>query len=193
MFKRSARKGYNATEQNWFQLLLKNFCNAISTARRLRSKSLLTLGCVLAFTSFSASGANAGGSASARELDCLATAIYFEARGESEQGQMAVAQVILNRAASGKFPATICGVVYQGESRRDACQFSFACDGVPETKSDGRAWRRAQDIAEKAVAGQDLVSSVQGAIYYHASYVSPYWAPSMSRVATVGQHIFYKG
>ncbi len=129
---------------------------------------------------------------SMRELECLATAIYVAARGESEQGQLAVAQVILNRMASGRYPGTICGVVFQNDHRRNACQFSFACDGLPETKSDQRAWQRAQDLAERAVDGRDLVTSVKSATHYHASYVNPYWAPAMSRVASVGSHIFYK-
>jgi spore germination cell wall hydrolase CwlJ-like protein len=192
VFKRVAQKAVNATEQNWFQLLLKNFCHAISTACDPRSKALLTLGCVLAVTSLPIFGANAAEGVSARELDCLATAIYFEARGEGEQGQMAVAQVILNRAASGEFPGTICGVVYQGESRRNACQFSFACDGIADKVKDRKAWAQAMEIAKKTTSGELYLAEVGDATHYHATYVYPHWAPKMSKITKVGLHVFYR-
>ena len=78
-----------------------------------------------------------------KELWCLATAIYFEARGESYRGQVAVAQVVLNRVKDHRYPDTICGVVFQNQSRRNSCQFSFACDGIPETINDSKSWAQA--------------------------------------------------
>jgi spore germination cell wall hydrolase CwlJ-like protein len=128
---------------------------------------------------------------SAADRHCLATAIYFEARGEPEQGQAAVAQVILNRARSGTYPNTLCGVVYQNRHRRNACQFSFACDGKPDRVSEAKAWARAQRIADEVAGGRIRSSELTTATHYHASYVSPRWAPRMKRLTKIGQHIFY--
>lgn len=130
---------------------------------------------------------------SAKERQCLATAIYFEARGEPQRGQIAVAQVILNRVASGDYPDTICGVVYQNQSRRNRCQFSFACDGKPDTIKEKRAWAVAEEIAREVVIGDVGVAEIAGATHYHASYVSPRWAPRLKRLARIGHHIFYRG
>lgn len=124
---------------------------------------------------------------------CLATAIYFEARGEPAKGQAAVAQVVLNRVRSPNYPDTICGVVYQNQARRNACQFSFACDGKPDRISERKAWELAEKIAADVVAGRQWVAEVATATNYHASSVFPRWAPSMRRLARIGQHIFYKG
>ena len=129
----------------------------------------------------------------AKQRHCLAIAIYFEARGEPARGQAAVAEVVLNRVASPHYPDTICDVVYQNEHRRNACQFSFACDGKPETISENKAWALAKQIAADVIAGRRRVTEVAGATSYHARYVSPYWAASMRRLARIGQHIFYQG
>ena len=128
---------------------------------------------------------------SAKELKCLATAIYFEARGESQSGQAAVAQVILNRTRNAAYPDTVCKVVYQGQSRRNACQFSFACDGKPDTIREKKAWALAQRIAADVAHGRRLRASLATATHYHADYVSPRWAPKLLRLAQIGQHIFY--
>lgn len=127
-----------------------------------------------------------------KELWCLATAIYFEARGESYRGQVAVAQVVLNRVKDHRYPDTICGVVYQNQSRRNSCQFSFACDGVPETINDRTSWAQAEDIASRFTAGQLYLTEVGDATHYHATYVRPAWAPRMSKVTQIGLHVFYK-
>lgn len=127
-----------------------------------------------------------------RERECLANAIYFEARGESRRGQIAVAQVVLNRVRSPDYPDTICNVVYQN-SHKKGCQFSFACDGIPDTITEKAAWARAQAIAEEFTSGRLLLTEVAGATHYHARYVSPKWAPEMQRLARIGQHIFYRG
>ena len=129
---------------------------------------------------------------SEKELWCLATAIYFEARGESYRGQVAVAQVVLNRVKDHRYPNTICGVVFQNQHQRNACQFSFACDGIPETITDRTAWAQAEDIAERFTAGSLYLTEVADATHYHATYVRPAWAPRMTKVTQIGLHIFYK-
>jgi spore germination cell wall hydrolase CwlJ-like protein len=130
---------------------------------------------------------------SEKEKHCLATAIYFEARSESDRGQVAVGQVILNRVESEAFPDTICEVVYQGEERRNACQFSFACDGLPETASNRKAWRKASKIAMEVLGSKNLIGSIRNATFYHANYAEPSWARKMTRLATIGRHVFYRG
>ncbi|SEP83375.1 Cell Wall Hydrolase [Devosia sp. YR412] len=130
--------------------------------------------------------------ANEKELWCLATAVYFEARGESYRGQVAVAQVVLNRVKDHRYPDTICGVVFQNQSRRNSCQFSFACDGIPEVINDSKSWAQAQDIAQRFTAGELYLTEVADATHYHATYVSPAWAPRMTKVTQIGLHVFYK-
>jgi hypothetical protein len=128
-----------------------------------------------------------------REKDCLATAIYFEARGESAMGQRAVAEVILARTAVPGRPKTICGVVYEGSKRRTGCQFSFTCDGVADRVHNRDAWRQAMKIATNVMRTGGKVNAVAGgATFYHADYVSPGWASRMVKVASIGTHIFYR-
>ncbi|GHA30266.1 hypothetical protein GCM10007989_27480 [Devosia pacifica] len=127
-----------------------------------------------------------------KEMWCLATAIYFEARGEIYRGQVAVAQVVLNRVKDRRYPSTICGVVFQNQHRRNACQFSFACDGIPETINDRKSWTQAEEIAEKVVNGELYLAEVNDATHYHATYVRPAWAPRMNKVTQIGLHVFYK-
>jgi spore germination cell wall hydrolase CwlJ-like protein len=103
-----------------------------------------------------------------------------------------VAQVVLNRAASGKYPKTICGVVYQNQQRRNACQFSFACDGKADVKRERKAWKRAQQIADDVASGRQRIAEISTATHYHADYVEPYWAPKMKRLSKIGVHVFYK-
>jgi hypothetical protein len=126
-----------------------------------------------------------------RERRCLAIAIYFEARGEPVRGQVAVGQVIMNRVRSPLFPETICGVVYQGQMH-PGCQFSFTCDGRTDTPRNDEQWALAQDIAKKITKGELWLPEVGYSTYYHANYVSPGWAGSMSRIDKIGRHIFYK-
>ncbi|ODT69521.1 MAG: hypothetical protein ABS75_16560 [Pelagibacterium sp. SCN 63-23] len=127
-----------------------------------------------------------------RELWCLATAIYFEARGESYRGQVAVGQVVLNRVKDQRYPDTICGVVFQNQNKRNACQFSFACDGIPETVTEREPWAQAEDIAAKVTQGELYLTEVGEATHYHATYVRPAWAPRMTKVTQIGLHVFYK-
>ena len=126
------------------------------------------------------------------EENCLARAVYFEARSESELGQLAVAKVILNRVKNPEFPKSICGVVYQGSGRRNSCQFSFACDGLPDDVKSASAWARSKRVAQKALAGDAKVAAVGTATNYHADYVRPKWAKSMKRLIKIGRHVFYE-
>lgn len=130
------------------------------------------------------------------ERDCLAQAIYHEARGESEVGQLAVANVIVNRARSGKFPSTLCGVIYQNADKgRYRCQFTFACDGRDDAPGERRAWARSASLAQNVYAEfatGEAVGAVPGsALYYHTTNVRPNWANTYSAVAQIGSHIFY--
>ncbi len=129
---------------------------------------------------------------SSKEMWCLETAIYFEARGESYRGQVGVAQVVMNRVKHHLYPNTICGVVFQNENQRNACQFSFACDGIPETVTEKDAWAQAEEIAKKVVDGELYLTEVANATHYHASYVHPDWAPRLKRLTKIGEHIFYR-
>jgi hypothetical protein len=126
-----------------------------------------------------------------RASDCLTAAVYYEARSESDEGQRAVAQVVLNRVRDRAFPRSICGVVYQGSTRSTGCQFSFTCDGSLNHPIEPRAWARARAVATGALAGL-VYAPVGSATFYHANYVSPWWAGSMKQVASIGAHIFYR-
>ncbi|NBD29801.1 MAG: cell wall hydrolase [Alphaproteobacteria bacterium] len=122
---------------------------------------------------------------------CLAEAIYFEARGESVRGQIAVAEVILNRARSARFPDTVCDVVYQGRHRRNACQFSYACDGAPERFDERDAYDRAQRLAAH-LFDEGRAGLARGAEFYHAVTVQPSWAEKLHQVARIGEHVFLR-
>ncbi|HEY8572177.1 cell wall hydrolase [Phenylobacterium sp.] len=125
------------------------------------------------------------------ELDCLTTAVYYEARGETVQGQAAVAQVVMNRVKHPAFPKSVCAVVFQGSQRRTGCQFSFACDGSMRARREAKAWARARKIASRTLAGVAL-ADVGSATHFHTTAVAPAWGPQMRRVAQVGLHVFYR-
>jgi spore germination cell wall hydrolase CwlJ-like protein len=130
------------------------------------------------------------------EKNCLAMAVYFEARSETTLGQYAVATVILNRVKSPHYPSTVCGVVYQGASRPNACQFSFACDGKSDLPEAGRAWQKALAVSALALSGEKEIESEElqifsTATHYHTDYVEPVWSKSLSRLTKIGHHIFY--
>ena len=130
----------------------------------------------------------------ARERQCLAEAIYFEARSEKRVGQLAVADVILNRVKSSIYPDSICDVVYQGSERETGCQFSFTCDGSmnsAQLTARNRRWRDAQDMAGSIMAGLHKPVS-RYATHYHADYVDPPWAENLQPTATIGTHKFYR-
>ncbi len=127
-----------------------------------------------------------------KEQRCLAEAIYFEARGESEEGQVAVAQVVLNRVKNPSYPNSICGVVYQNQHKRNRCQFSFACDGIKDRISQPKSWSLAQRLAKEVIGGKQYSKMVDASTHYHATYVNPRWAKAMAKRGKVGLHIFYK-
>lgn len=126
-----------------------------------------------------------------RQLDCLARAVYYEARSESTNGQMAVAEVVMNRVRDPRFPKTVCEVVYQGQYRNTGCQFTFTCDGSVRHKPFGIAWDRAKDIALHVMLGLNTPMTNK-ATHYHTDYVNPYWAPGLVETAEIGTHIFYR-
>ncbi|MCJ2083168.1 cell wall hydrolase [Methylobacterium sp. J-090] len=127
-----------------------------------------------------------------REQRCLAEAVYFEARSEPEDGQAAVAQVVLNRVKSGLYPSNVCGVVYQNRHRYMGCQFSFACEGKSLRITDGPSWQSATRIASAVIEGRTYLSEVGGATHYHADYVKPGWSRRLRKMDVIGRHIFYE-
>ena len=133
-----------------------------------------------------------GSSASRRQaLQCLASAVYYEAGSQDTNGQRAVAQVVLNRVRHPAFPSSVCGVVYQGSTRPTGCQFTFTCDGSLYREPDADGWKLAYRIAEAALSG-DVFAPAGYATHYHANYVVPYWASTLAKNAIVGAHIFYR-
>jgi spore germination cell wall hydrolase CwlJ-like protein len=126
------------------------------------------------------------------EHRCLAEAMYFEARGEGEKGEMAVAEVIFHRVEGGDHGRSICAVVYEG-SDRTACQFSFVCDGSRSKRKSPQDWRNAEALAARILARElRLGDETGGAVNYHATSVRPDWAARLVRTAQIGNHIFYR-
>ncbi len=123
---------------------------------------------------------------------CLAEAVYFESRGEAVRGQIAVAQVVLNRAFSGYYPTTVCGVVYQNKYRHFACQFTFACDNVADVIREPEMWDRAKKIAKAMLDGLIWLPEVGKSTHYHAYWVRPSWVAEMKRMYKFGVHTFYR-
>ncbi len=121
---------------------------------------------------------------------CLASAVYFESRGEAVRGQIAVAQVIMNRVFSPFYPDNVCGVVHQRNSR--GCQFSYNCDGIPNVVTEPSAWERAKHIAHDMLVGKLWMPEVAKATHYHAYWVHPDWVNEMKKISTLGVHAFYR-
>ncbi|MEL6921209.1 MAG: cell wall hydrolase [Pseudomonadota bacterium] len=138
------------------------------------------------------------------EKTCLALALYHEARGESRHGQIAVGRTILNRARSSAYPASVCGVVWQGAHRRNACQFSFACDHRSDLPTEQASWRAMQSLAKTVIETQSHtlwlgenrhhggLINANAVTHYHTTAVSPSWAPKLETLGTIGNHIFYR-
>ncbi|MFA3916019.1 cell wall hydrolase [Ruegeria hyattellae] len=122
---------------------------------------------------------------------CLAEALYFEARGETVKGQFAVAEVILNRVESSRFPDSVCGVINQGTGRKYQCQFTYTCDGHKEVIAEKQAYARVSKIARAAIDGVSG-SLTDGATHYHTTSVNPKWARVYKRTAKIGVHLFYR-
>lgn len=132
------------------------------------------------------------GKARERSEKCLANAVYFEARSENVRGQIAVAQVVMNRTFSGFYPNTVCGVVYQNAHRHLSCQFTFACDGIRDVVTEPEQWERAKKIARETLDGRLWLKEVGKSTHYHAYYVRPSWVREMRKLHKVGAHTFYR-
>ncbi len=125
-----------------------------------------------------------------RALQCLTSAIYYEAGLEPDAGQRAVAQVVLNRVRHPSYPGTVCGVIFQGSERRTGCQFSYTCDGSLRRTPSKYHWNRSKKVAALALSGR-IASPVGTATHYHTTEIYPYWAPSLRFLGTIGAHRFY--
>ncbi len=128
-----------------------------------------------------------------RELDCLTRNIYWEAASEPFEGKVAVAQVTLNRVASGRFPDSVCGVVYQKNVIYDkiVCQFSWFCEGTHKVKAiHTPLYRESEEVAKRVLFEGFRLPSIENALFYHATYVNPGW--KREKITIIGQHIFYK-
>jgi spore germination cell wall hydrolase CwlJ-like protein len=125
------------------------------------------------------------------EWRCLAQAIYFEARGEPLAGQLAVAEVVLNRSDSSAYPSSVCAVTNQGAGKGRSCQFSYACDGLPDEMRSATPRERAEKLARMLLDGHPRTITT-GAMYFHASYVAPSWSRKFFRTAKIGNHVFYR-
>lgn len=125
------------------------------------------------------------------EWECLTEALYFEARGETVKGQFAVAEVILNRVKSERFPGSTCGVINQGTGKKYQCQFTYTCDGHKETIHEPRAYERVSKVARLALDGV-APKVTKGATHYHTKAVSPRWSRVYTKTASIGTHIFYR-
>ncbi|MBS7553435.1 cell wall hydrolase [Ancylobacter dichloromethanicus] len=127
-----------------------------------------------------------------RAEKCLAEAVYFESRGEPKRGQIAVAQVVMNRVFSGYYPADICRAVYQNAHRRLACQFTFACDNIRDVVTEPKLWKQAREIAADMLDGRVWDDKVGRATHYHARSVRPNWIREMRKLDRIGEHTFYR-
>lgn len=125
------------------------------------------------------------------DLQCLAEALYFEARGETVKGQFAVAEVILNRVQSDRFPSSACGVINQGTGKKYQCQFTYTCDGHKEVIAEPRAYERVSKVARAALDGA-APELTEGATHYHTTAVKPRWSRVYTKTAAIGVHVFYR-
>lgn len=125
------------------------------------------------------------------ETQCLAEAIYYEARSETRSGQRAVGEVIKNRVASKHFPNSVCGVVYEGSQRKTGCQFTFTCDGSMDAAPKGKAWDRSVRTAKTVMTG-GYTPITNYATHYHTLEVSPKWSATLRMTRRVGSHVFYR-
>jgi spore germination cell wall hydrolase CwlJ-like protein len=128
----------------------------------------------------------------AKSEKCLAEAVYFESRGEVKRGQIAVAQVVMNRTFSGFYPNNVCGVVYQNSHRKLACQFTFACDGIPDKIEEPDMWEQAKEIARDMLDGKLWLPEIGHSTHYHAYWVHPSWVNEMRKIHKIGVHSFYR-
>lgn len=130
------------------------------------------------------------------DLFCMAEAIYFESRGETALGQLAVGITIKNRFQSRRYPDNICEVVrqgryFRGSPLRDQCQFSYFCDGKPERITDFKAWEKALGLASLVLSSRVEIAGLEGVTHYHSVKVTPRWSNKLRYKTTVGRHLFY--
>lgn len=154
-------------------------------------KNLLIAGVPMSSMVVSIDEGAAMSKAETRQRHCLAQAIYYEARNQDALGQIAVADVVLNRVADKRFPNSICGVVFQGAKKGYGCQFSFACDGSMKKARENRSWTKAEALADVIFRGF-RPPLTRFATFYHADYVDPYWAKVFDETTVIGDHIFYR-
>ena len=176
------------------------FARTSATARRLAgivTAAAIVLGGALAPAQASDDRAFAE-NARAEATQCLAMALYHEARGEPVAGQEAVGRVIMNRVDSDYHPDTVCGVVYKNAHMKNRCQFSFACDGISDRPKETKAWSKKLKLAEDLLdcgktcrEQQRAEGGISSSTHYHATYVNPRWAKKLKRTGKVGNHIFY--
>ena len=126
------------------------------------------------------------------ELYCLAKNIYFESRNQPKLGRMAVGQVTMNRVNSKRFPNTVCSVIKQGGEKRNRCQFSWYCDGKSDEPESGSVWDESVYLALLIYSEEFTVDVTEGALWYHATYVSPEWAKHYEKTVQINEHIFYR-
>ena len=126
-----------------------------------------------------------------KQTQCLSEAVYYEARSERTSGQLAVAEVVMNRVKDHRYPNTVCEVVYQGATRTTGCQFTFTCDGAMAKTPRGSRWEKAQTVASHVLMGLNE-KKTGGATHYHATYVNPVWNSGLIRTERIGTHIFYR-
>ncbi len=161
---------------------------APETARDLNAKTPFVNGPVPAAKPFILTGTPMD---MARATDCLASALYYEAANEAESGQRAVAQVVLNRVRHPAFPASVCGVVYQGATRSTGCQFSFSCDGAMARLPSSALWDRLRRLATEALSGA-VYAPVGLATHYHTDWVLPYWSAKLDKIRAERTHLFFR-
>ena len=145
----------------------------------------------------SVNGVTSNSSVEIKQVECLSEALYFEGRSESEKGQRAIAEVILNRVASKSYPSTICTVVRQakfypsGGIDLHSCQFSYYCDGKPEDYKEGEAFVRTYTLSY-SIMESAATNLTHGATHYHSKTTNPYWTASLVFTTQIGDHLFYK-
>jgi len=126
------------------------------------------------------------------ELYCLAKNIYFESRNQPKLGQIAVGQVTMNRVNSPRFPNSVCGVVQQGGEKRNRCQFSWYCDGKSDEPESDTSWDDSVYLSLLIYSEELTIDVTEGALWYHATYVSPSWAEHYEKTVRINEHIFYR-
>lgn len=174
------------------QALLEQEQNGLRAAGEAHLKSLVTPVSRQSVI-YNASWLNAQRKASGgSQWECLAEALYFEARGETVKGQFAVAEVIMNRVKSGRFPDSVCGVINQGTGKKYQCQFTYTCDGIPERIHEPRAWERVGKVARAILDGVAPMNLTDGATHYHTTAVRPRWSRTYTKTAQFGTHLFYR-